>query len=341
MQAPVDGSHTPLQQSLSNEQVSPDRRPDGPPQVSSHVPQSPSQHSASLPQVSPNCAPENPPQVPSHVPQTPPQQSLSTPQKSPSTPPDAPPHVPSHVPQVTPLQQSESCPHVSPCCEHGLPQVLLPGSHVSTPQQSLSLPQPSPLEAHPQVPSTHRAEQHSAAEPHGTPSSEQPPEPPPSSPDAPAPQVLLVPSHRYAPQQSVESLAGSQSPPMPAHAGWHVPLAQFSEQQSPLVLQQSSSSWQNGSDVAHAPPSVPPSESFPPLPLPLPPSFLPPLLLPLPLPPSAELPTHLPAVHDSEQQSPNAEQGCPPCLHLDVPHFPAPQSLLQQSVLVAHALPSG
>ena len=247
---------------------------------------------------------------------------------------------------------------MSPACEHGLPQVPLPGSHVRTPQQSSSLPQPSPLQAQPQVPSTHRAEQHSAAEPHVTPSSEQPPPPPPpSSPDAPAPQVLLVPSHRYTPQQSVESLAGSQSPPMPAHAGWHVPLAQFSEQQSPLVLQQSSSSWQNGSVVAHAPPSVPPlPESCPPVPpslppllLPLPPS-LPPLLLPLPpslpplllpLPPSAELPTHLPAAHDSEQQSPNAEQGCPPCLHLDVPHLPALQSLLQQSVLVAHALPSG
>ena len=212
---------------------------------------------------------------------------------------------------------------MSPACEHGLPQVPLPGSHVRTPQQSLSLPQPSPLEAQPQVPSTHRAEQHSAAEPHVTPSSEQPPPvPPPSSPDAPAPQVLLVPSHRYTPQQSVELLAGSQSPPMPAHAGWHVPVTQFSEQQSPLELQQSSSSWQYGSDVAHAPaslvpppsPPVPPPESFPPLPLPasfwpplplpLPPS-LPPLLPPLPLPPSAaELPAHLPAVHDSEQQSP-------------------------------------
>jgi hypothetical protein len=46
-------------------------------------------------------------------------------------------------------------------------------------------------------------------------------------------------------------------------------------------------------------------------------------------------------VHDSEQQSPYAAQGCPPCLHAEVPHFPALQSLLQQSVLLAHALPSG
>ena len=99
----------------------------------------------------------------------------------------------------------------------------LPGSQTSAPQQSASLPQPAPLDAHPQVPSTQSAEQHSDAEPHVTPSSEHPPPPlplpPPSSPDAPAPQVLLVGSHRYAPQQSVESLAGSQSPPMPAQAG--------------------------------------------------------------------------------------------------------------------------
>lgn len=112
-------------------------------------------------------------------------------------------------------------------------------------------------------------------------------------------------------------------------------------------MQQSSSSWQSGSERVHAPASlVPPPESFPPLPLPLPASFLPPLPLPLPplllpLPPSAELPTHLPAAHESEQQSPYAEQGWPPCLHADVPHFPALQSLLQQSVLVLQALPSG
>ena len=163
------------------------------------------------------------------------------------------------------------------------------------------------------------------------------------------PQVWLVESHRYAPQQSVERFAGSQSPPMPAHAGWQVALTQLPEQQSPFELQQSWSSWQLGSERAHAPPSLlPPPESSPaplPLPLPLPASFLPPL--PLPLPPSmpppelAPVPVHFPAVHDSEQQSPYALQPCPVWLHAPAPHLDALQSLLQQSVLVAHALPSG
>jgi len=53
------------------------------------------------------------------------------------------------------------------------------------------------------------------------------------------------------------------------------------------------------------------------------------------------LPTHFPAAHESEQQSPYAAHGWPPCLHDDVPHLPALQSLLQQSVVVLHALPSG
>jgi hypothetical protein len=126
---------------------------------------------------------------------------------------------------------------------HGLPQVPLVGSQTRAPQQSPSLPHPSPLDAQPQVPSTHRSEQHSAAEPHVKPSLVQPPPPPPpppsSPPEAPGVQVLLVGSHRYDPQQSLES---SQSPPMPAHAGSQVPSAQLFEQQSPSVLQQSSSS---------------------------------------------------------------------------------------------------
>jgi hypothetical protein len=49
----------------------------------------------------------------------------------------------------------------------------------------------------------------------------------------------------------------------------------------------------------------------------------------------------LPAPHDSEQQLPYAEQGWPAWLHFEVPHFPPEQSLLQQSVLVLHAFPSG
>jgi hypothetical protein len=65
-----------------------------------------------------------------------------------------------------------------------------------------------------------------------------------------------------------------QSPPTPAQAGWHVPLAQLLEQQSPFVLQQSLSYWQLGSIGVHdpaslLPPSVPPPLPVPPLPLPL------------------------------------------------------------------------
>jgi hypothetical protein len=263
-------------------------------------------------------------------------------------PPEMPPQRPSHVPQVA-LQQSELCAHALPSCEHGWEHVPLARSQTSKPQQSASDPHPWNSPAQPQVLLTQRKEQQSLALAQPKPSSMHAPPlllplpllVPLSSPPPPdvSMHVSVVESQMYAPQQSVELFAGSQSPPTPAHAGWQKPNAQLTEQQSPSALQQSLSSWQNGSVVAHAPPSSPVPESLPvlaswpplldplasgppppeslppPLPLllplllpPLPPASLPPLPLPLllPVPPSLPPldPVHLPAVHESEQQSP-------------------------------------
>ncbi len=206
------------------------------------------------------------------------------------------------------------------------------------------------------MPFTHSAEQQSDAAEHEVPSSLQvvPPTVPPSSPALPSTQVLLDGSHVYEPQQPSEVV---QSPPTPAQAGWHVPLAQLPEQQSPLLLQQSSSYWQSGSVGVQAPASLLLPESVEPplpLPLPLPASLGPPLLLPLPLPLLLPLPLpvppslapppvvpHLPAVHESEQQLPYAEHELPAGSHMVVPQTPFLQSLLQQSVLTLHIWPSG
>ena len=214
----------------------------------SHVPQLPLQQSASWLQVVPSCAPEALPHVPSHVPQLPLQQSESCPHPSPSwahwlahtlelgshtsdpqhcalsvqaSPVPRHPHVLLLGSQTFGEQQSLSLLHVSPDPRH--PQVEVFGSQSRAPQQSLLSVQPSPLDAHPHVPLTQSCEQHSDADPHDSPSLVHPPPPLPplSSPpdDEGATQVSLLESHRYAPQQSVELLAGSQSPPSPAHAG--------------------------------------------------------------------------------------------------------------------------
>ena len=186
-------------------------------------------------------------------------------------------------------QQSLSLLHDSP--DPRQPHVEVFGSQSRAPQQSPLPVQPSPLEAQPHVSFTQSCEQQSDADPHGSPSDvHPPPPPPPSPPDEGWTHVLLPESQTSEPQQSVELFAGLQSPPCPAHAGWQVPDAQLSEQQSPFVLQQSSSSWQSGSVGVQAvvPPSPVPESMEPPLPLPA--SLLPPLPLPLPLPEPASLP---------------------------------------------------
>jgi hypothetical protein len=239
----------PSQQSESWPQPAPSCPPDAPPQVPSHVPQLPLQHSESWLQLVPSCEPDALPHVPSHVPQLPLQQSESCPHPSPSWA-----HWLAHTlelgSQTSEPQHDALSVHASPVPRH--PHVLLVGSQTFGEQQSLSLlqvspdprqphvevfgsqsrapqqsslpVQPSPLEAHPHVPLTQSCEQHSDAEPHDCPSLVHPPPPlplssPPSSPEDGATHVRLEESHRYAPQQSVELLAGSQSPPSPAHAG--------------------------------------------------------------------------------------------------------------------------
>ncbi len=227
------------------------------------MPHNPLQQSLSCTQPSPSCAPDVPPHVLSQVPHaTPPQQSLLVVQLPPTSE-----HWLAHAPlvQTSVPQQSPSLVHASPVPRQ--PQVPLPlhrfgaqqsallvqavpepahphvevsASQLSAPQQSALPVQPCPLVAQPQVPFTHRAEQQSDAAEQVAPSSLHvvPPTVPPSPPVPPSTQVLLVGSHVYVPQQSSDVV---QSPPTPAHAGWHVPLAQLPEQQSPLMLQQSSS----------------------------------------------------------------------------------------------------
>jgi hypothetical protein len=296
----------------------------------------------------------------------PPQQSLSAEQVPP-----APAHALAHAPfvQTSAPQQSLSLAQVSPVPRHpqvplplhtfgaqqsallvqavpepAHPQVEVPVSQARAPQQSPLLVQPCPLVAHPHVPFTQRAEQQSDGLEHELPSWVHDVEVvPPSSPVPPSTHVLLEGSHVYEPQQSSEVV---QSPPTPAHAGWQVPLAQLPEQQSPLVLQQSSSYWQSGSPSAHEPPSsLVPESVEPPLPLPLPASLVPPLPLPLPVPASLEPPVlpvpHLPAVQESEQQLVYEEHELPSGWHFVVPQTPFAQSLLQQSVLAVHFCPSG
>jgi hypothetical protein len=95
-----------------------------------------------------------------------------------------------------------------------------------------------------------------------------------------------------------------QSPPVPAQSGSQMPLAQLPEQQSPFVLQQSSSYWQSGSVGLQEPPLLLPLPLLPPLLLPLLLALIPPPLPP-PLPPLLLVPPvpvpHLPAVQESEQ----------------------------------------
>jgi hypothetical protein len=343
-------AHVPPQQSVSELQLDPSWAPDVPPQVLSQVPHvAPLQQSLSLAQVPPELAHglAHAPLVHTRVPQ----QSPSLVHVSP---------VPRHPQVPLPLhtlgeQQSELLAHAAP--EPAQPQVEVPVSQLSAPQQSPLPVQPWPLVAQPHVEFTQSDEQQSPALVHALPSWVQPPEPPVplSSPLPPLTHVLLDGSHVYEPQQSSDVV---QSPPTPAHAGWHVPLAQLSEQQSPFSLQQSSSYWQSGSPSEQEPPSLlvpesvdpplplPPASLFPPLPLP--PLLLPlppPLLLPVPVPPSLPPPVppapHLPEVHESEQQLPYEVQVVPLGRHIVVPQTPFMQSLLQQSVLVAHVCPSG
>jgi hypothetical protein len=134
-------------------------------------------------------------------------------------------------------QQSALLVHAVPEPAH--PHVEVPVSQLRAPQQSALPVQPCPLVAQPQVLFTQRPEQQSPAAEHALPSCvHEEPVVPPSLLVPPSTQVLLDGSHVYEPQQSSDVM---QSPPTPAHAGWHVPSAQLPEQQSPSSLQQSSS----------------------------------------------------------------------------------------------------
>lgn len=329
----VPSAHVPLQQSSGELQLWPSWEPEAPPHVLSQVPQlAPPQQSLSVVQL--------PPEPEQGLAQAPlvqtraPQQSLSLVQVSP---------VPRHPQVPLPLhtlgaQQSLLLVHAVP--DPAQPHVLVLVSQLSAPQQSRLPVQPCPLVAQPHVPFTQSAEQHSDALEQEVPSELQPPPAPPSPlpPVPPSTHVLLEGSHTAAPQQSSEDM---QSPPTPAQAGWQVPSAQLPEQQSPLVLQQSSSYWQSGSSVEQEPLSLPVPPSCPPLPLPLP---LPPPLLPLLVPPSWPPPVlvpHLPEVQESEQQLLYDEHELPSALHIVVPQTPFLQSLLQHPLLPVHVLPSG
>jgi len=243
-----------------------------------HIPpaQVPVQQSLPAVQVSPSCAPEVPPQVLSQVPHVEPQQSLSAWQVAPA--PQGGPQTPLVHTKASALQQSASVAQVDPWTPHaGAPQVPL--VHRKVPQQSLSCAQAAPLSAQPQVPSDPQmlGAQQSLLAVQVAPEAWQPQvmlvvsqvsapqqsvsaaqvwpleaQVPPSPPPLPARQVLLVASQVNPVQHA--GAVGSQSPSCPAHAAWHLPLAQLLEQQSPLVLQQSSSLWQFGSEVVQVPP---------------------------------------------------------------------------------------
>ena len=176
-------------------------------------------------------------------------------------------------------QQSELEPQALPACWHA--QVLLVPSQSSTPQQSPLLVQPAPVNAQPQVPFTHRAEQQSAAVVQARPSSTHAP----ASVVAPVPQESVLGSQSRAPQQSRSE---KQRPPVPAHAGAQVPKSQKTEQQSPSLVQLLSSWMHAGTPAsvigrpASAPPPWPASEPTPP--------------------PPVDPFTHLPAAQFCEQQ---------------------------------------
>jgi hypothetical protein len=181
-----------------------------------------------------------------HVPSPPhrrlPQQSESLWQEAPTS---WQAQVPS-APQSSAPQQSELLLHVLPAAW----QAQVPSDpHRSTPQQSALLPHACDVKAHPQVPApaaivgfTQRAEQQSLAVVHELPSSAHTPASPP-----PVPQVKRFGSHRSAPQQS---RSVSQRPPVPAQAGAQVPKSQKTEQQSPSVVQFSSSWMQAGTPAS-------------------------------------------------------------------------------------------
>ncbi len=307
---------SPLQQSESIAQV--------PPLIAQpHVPlaQAPVQQSLSAVQLSPSWAPDMPPQVLSQVPHVgPPQQSLSDWQLDPVV--HGGPQVPLLQTKESALQQSASVVQLSPCSPQ-LGAAQAPLVHTDVPQQSLSSAQVSPVLPQPQVPPLVQmlGAQQSLLAVH-------------EAPEAWHPQVMLVESQVSEPQQSLSAMHpcpleaqtppspppaerhvmldasqvkpeqhpgadGSQSPSCPAHAAWHLPLTQLFEQQSPLAVQQSSSSWQFGSEREQEPPLLELLEVlvWPLLELEV---LVWPLLLELlPLPLVAD--PHLPAEHESEQ----------------------------------------
>jgi hypothetical protein len=221
------------------------------------------QQSVSCEQESPSCAPDTPPQVLSQVPQlVPPQQSLSVWHMDPVL--HGGPQVPLLQTKPSSAQQSVSTMHVSPSTPHeGFAH--MPLAHTKVPQQSLSIMQVSPMLAQPHVPALQLfGAQQSLLCVHDAPAAAQPQvmalgsqvSPvqqgvaaahawPLVAQPMPAPQVMAVGS-QVRPSQH-PGAEGSQSPPCPAQAAWHFPLTQLLEQQSPLVLQQSMSSWQLGS----------------------------------------------------------------------------------------------
>ncbi len=242
----------PPQQSLSTAQVPPlMAHPQVPPA------QVPVQQSLATEQLEPSCAPEVPPQVLSQVPQVAPapQQSLSAWQVAPVL--QGGPQAPLVHTKPSSAQQSVSTVQVAPTSpQEGAPHVPL--VQVKVPQQSLSWVQVSPVSAQPHMPALQMlGAQQSLEAVH-------------VAPEAWQVHVMLVASQESEPQQGVlveqawpldaqvvvlavqvmlvgsqvkpvqhPDASGSQSPSLPAHAGWHVPLTQLLLQQSPFALQQS------------------------------------------------------------------------------------------------------
>jgi hypothetical protein len=226
-------AHVPLQHWSGELQLAPSWNPVAPPQVLSQVPHAtPPQQSLSLVQVPPafEHGLAQAPLVHTRLPQQSPSLAHASPvPRQPQVP------LPLHT-----LGAQQSALLVQAVPEPAHPHVEVPVSQLRAPQQSALPVQPCPLVAQPQVLFTQRPEQQSDAAEQALPSwlHVEPPVVPPSPLVPPSTQVLLDGSHVYEPQQSSDVM---QSPPTPAHAGWHVPSAQLPEQQSPFPLQQSSS----------------------------------------------------------------------------------------------------